>query len=251
MGRLEGRIALVSGAGNGIGRAVAHALAREGAHVHIAELDASAASRVAGEITATGGLATAHAVDITKGQDTVAILRALEHAHGKLDILVNNAGTNVRSDFRHLSEADWGKVREVNLDSVVRLTREGFELMRRSGNASIVNVASILGEHGMRQLVAYSVTKGALIALTKGLAVEYAGFGIRVNAVCPGFVETALTSRVLGVPAFAKALIEKTPMRRFGRPEEIAAAVVFLASDEASFVNGATLAVDGGMTAQL
>ncbi|MGE0698994.1 MAG: SDR family NAD(P)-dependent oxidoreductase, partial [Hyphomicrobiaceae bacterium] len=101
------------------------------------------------------------------------------------------------------------------------------------------------------QLVAYSATKGAVIALTKGLAVEYAGFGIRVNALCPGFVETALTARALKIPALAKALVEKTPMRRFGRPEEIAAVAVFLASDEASFVTGSTLVVDGGMTAQL
>ena len=251
MRRLEGRVALVSGAGNGLGRAIATALALDGAHVHLAEIDAVAVTRVADGIGAAGGIATGHVVDVTSGQDVTAVLRALEVAHGKLDILVNNAGVNVRADFRHLSEADWNAVREVNLDGVVRLAREGFDLLRRSGNASIVNVASILGDHGIRQLVAYSTTKGAVLALTKGLAIEYAGFGIRVNAICPGFVETALTARVLRVPAFSKALVEKTPMRRFGRPEEIAAAVAFLASDEASFITGATLAVDGGMSAQL
>lgn len=248
---LEGRIALVSGAGNGLGRAIAKALAANGAHVHIAELDAEAAARVAAEICAEGGTATGHAVDVTLGQEVAAVLNTVDAAHGKLDILVNNAGLNVRADFRHLSEADWNKVREVNLDGVVRLARESFELLRRSGNGSIVNVASILAEHGMRQLVAYSTTKGAVIALTKALAVEYAGFGIRVNALCPGFVETAMTARVLRVPAFSKALVDKTPMRRFGRPEEIAAGVVFLSSDGASFVTGATLVVDGGMSAQL
>jgi NAD(P)-dependent dehydrogenase (short-subunit alcohol dehydrogenase family) len=200
---------------------------------------------------AAGGSAAPHAADVSRGQDVTAMFRAVEQAQGRLDILVNNAGLNVRSDFRHLSEADWEKVRDVNLDGVVRVAREGFELLRRSGNGSLINIASIMADHGMRQLVAYSVTKGAVVALTKGLAVEFAPFGIRVNALCPGFVETNLTARALKIPAFAKALIDKTPMRRFGRPEEIAAAAAFLASDEASFVTGAALVVDGGMTAQL
>lgn len=251
MGCLEGRITLVSGAGNGIGRGIAKAMAAEGAHVYLAERDADAAAQVASEIQASGGSATVIVADVTRTQDVQAALRTIKAAHGKLDILVNNAGLNVRSDFRHLSEVDWVTVRDVNLDGVVRLAREGFELLRRSGNAAIVNIASIMGDHGMRQLVAYSATKGAVVALTKGLAVEWATFGIRVNAVCPGFVETALTARVLKVPAFSKALLDKTPMHRFGTPEEIAAAVVFLASDKASYITGATLAVDGGMTAQL
>ena len=226
-------------------------MAAEGAHVYIAERDADAAARVAAEIQGSGGAATVIVADVTRTQDVQAGLRTIETVHGKLDILVNNAGLNVRSDFRHLSEADWATVRDVNLDGVVRLAREGFELLRRSGQAAVINIASIMGDHGMRQLVAYSATKGAVIALTKGLAVEWATFGIRVNAVCPGFVETALTARALRIPAFSKALIDKTPMRRFGTPEEIAAAVIFLASDKASYITGATLAVDGGMTAQL
>lgn len=249
--RLEGRIALVTGAGNGIGRSIAEVFAAEGAHVYVSDVDGEAAEAVAAGIRSAGQGATAHACDVSRGQDVTALFRAVEVAHGKLDVLVNNAGLNVRADFRHLSEADWDKVRDVNLDGVVRLAREGFGLLRKSGNAALINIASIMGDHGIRQLVAYSATKGAVIALTKGLAVEWATFGIRVNALCPGFVETALTARALKIPAFAKALVDKTPMRRFGRPEEIAAAAVFLASDEASFVTGAALVVDGGMTAQL
>jgi NAD(P)-dependent dehydrogenase (short-subunit alcohol dehydrogenase family) len=251
MKSLEGRIALVTGAGNGLGRAIAMRLAGDGAVVVVSDLDGEAAGRVAAEITASGGHATSTAADVTRGQDVTALMRGIDAAHGRLDILVNNAGLNVRADFRHLTEAEWVKVREVNLDGVVRVAREGFELLRRSGKGSLINIASIMGDHGMRQLVAYSATKGAVVALTKGLAVELAPFAIRVNALCPGFVETALTARALRIPAFAKALVDKTPLRRFGRPEEIAAAAAFLASDEASFITGAELVVDGGMTAQL
>ncbi|MDX2154883.1 MAG: SDR family NAD(P)-dependent oxidoreductase [Hyphomicrobiaceae bacterium] len=251
MRRLLERVALVTGAGNGLGRAIAHRLATDGAKVFVTDVDSVAADTVAAEIVAAGGQASSVSADVSRGQDVSALMRRVAASDGRLDILVNNAGLNVRADFRHLSEADWVKVREVNLDGVVRVAREGFELLRRSGNASLINIASIMGDHGMRQLVAYSATKGAVVALTKGLAVEFAPFNIRVNCVSPGFVETALTARVLKVPAFAKTLVDKTPMRRFGRPEEIAAAAAFLASDEASFVTGAELVVDGGMTAQL
>ncbi len=251
MQRLKDRIALVTGAGNGIGLGVARLFAAEGAHVYLADIDHEAAERAAGDLRAQGLAATAIACDVTRGQDVTAVLRTIASAEGRLDVVVNNAGINVRSDFRHLSDADWVRIREVNLDGVVRLARDSFELMRLSGRGSLINLASIMGGRGMRQLVAYSATKGAVIALTQGLAVEYAPFAIRVNALCPGFVETALTGRVLKVPAFAKALIDKTPMRRFGRPEEIAAAALFLACDEASYVTGSSLVVDGGMSAAL
>src|SRR6202008_3482205 len=120
----------------------------------------------------------------------------------------NNAGLNVRSDFRHLSDADWVKIREVNLDGVVRVARDGFELLRDSGRGSLINVASIMSHRGLRQLTAYSATKGAVSALTRGLAVEYAPFNIRVNALARGFIETALTERVLRIQAFSSALLE-------------------------------------------
>jgi NAD(P)-dependent dehydrogenase (short-subunit alcohol dehydrogenase family) len=251
MKRLEGRIALVTGGGAGIGRAIAVLFAGEGATVYVTDVDGGAAETVAGEITAAGGAAHAVTADVSRGQDVTAMFRAVEKAHGKLDVLVNNAGLNVRGDFRHMSDADWVKIREVNLDGVVRVARDGFALLQASRRGALVNIASIMANRGLRQLTAYSATKGAVVALTRGLAVEYAPYNIRVNALCPGFVETALTARALRNPGIHKALVERTLLRRFGTPEEIAKAALFLASDDATYITGADLAVDGGMSAGL
>jgi NAD(P)-dependent dehydrogenase (short-subunit alcohol dehydrogenase family) len=166
-------------------------------------------------------------------------------------VVVNNAGLNVRSDFRHLSDADWVKIREVNLDGVVRVARDTFGLLKASGAGSLINVSSIMGRRGLRQLAGYTATKGAVTALTKALAVEYASYNIRVNAIAPGYIDTALTERFIKNPMISKALLDKTPMRRFGTPEEIARAALFFASDDSAYVTGAELAVDGGMSAGL
>jgi NAD(P)-dependent dehydrogenase (short-subunit alcohol dehydrogenase family) len=251
MDRLTGRVALVTGAGNGIGRAIAELFAAEGAHVYVSDVDATAAESVTSWIQANGGAATSQTCDVSYGQDVTALFRTIETAHGRLDILVNNAGLNVRSDFRHLSDADWVRIREVNLDGVVRVARDGFELLRISGRGSLINVASIMSHRGLRQLTAYSATKGAVSSLTRALAVEYAPFNIRVNALAPGFVETNLTGQVLRNPAIAKALIDQTPMRRFGTPDDIARTALFFATDDSAYVTGAELAVDGGMSAAL
>jgi NAD(P)-dependent dehydrogenase (short-subunit alcohol dehydrogenase family) len=251
MRRLEGRIALVTGAASGIGRATAQVLAEEGAHVYLADVNGAGAETAAAEMAAAGLAVQPVTADVSLGQDVTAMFRAVEKGHGRLDVLVNNAGLNVGGDFRYLSDADWARIREVNLDGVVRVARDGFPLLRASGRGSLINVASIMAHRGLRPLTAYSATKGAVTALTRGLAVEYAPFGIRVNALCPGFVHTALTARALRNPAIEKALVESTALRRLGRPEEVARAALFLASDEASYVTGAELAVDGGMSAAL
>lgn len=251
MSRLAGKIAVVTGSGGGIGLSIAEVFAEEGAHVYIADLDGEAADKAAQAILARGQTATALACDVTRGQDVTALIRTLETNHGKADVIVNNAGINVRADFRHLTDEEWVRLREVNLDGVVRIARDAFGLLNASGSGSLINVASIMGHRGLRQLAAYSATKGAVAALTRAIAVEYAPFNIRVNTLSPGFVETALTERVLRNPAIRKALLDQTPMRRFGTGEDIARAALFFASDDSVFVTGSELMVDGGMAAGL
>ena len=143
------------------------------------------------------------------------------------------------------------QIREVNLDGVVRIARDGLPLLTASGRGSLINIASIMGHRGLRQLAAYSATKGAVVALTRALSIEYAPFKVRVNTISPGFIETAMTERALRQPAIRKALVERTAMRRLGTPREVAMAALFLASDDASYVTGAELMVDGGMSAGL
>ena len=251
MPRLQDKIALITGSAAGIGLATAQLFAAEGAHVYIADVDGAGADRAAKALSAKGLKASAMAVDVSRGQDVSALMRAIEQQHKRLDVVVNNAGINVRTEFRNMTDADWVRLREVNLDGIIRVARDAFPLLKASGRGSLVNLASIMGHRGMRTLAAYGATKGAISALTRGLAVEYAPFGIRVNALAPGIIETAMTERVLKIEAFSKALLEQTPLRRFGTSEDVARAALFFASDESAFITGAELAVDGGMQASL
>jgi NAD(P)-dependent dehydrogenase (short-subunit alcohol dehydrogenase family) len=251
MRRLEDRIALVTGAGAGIGRAMAETFAREGAVVHVADRDGRAVQEVADAIVKANGAAVAHAVDVTDTPQVKTLLAEIGKAHGRLDVLVNNAGIGERSDFRHLSDEAWDRVWRVNLDGTVRCAREAFDLLKASGHASIINLSSVMATKHTRQMAVYSATKGAVSALTRSLAVEYAPYGIRVNALVPGYVETALIGRYISNPMIAKALLTQTPLRRFGTPQDIANAALFLASDEAAYITGAALNVDGGMATTL
>ena len=251
MRRLEDKIALVTGAGAGIGRAVAETFAREGAHVVVADRDGEAARETADDITKSNGSALAETVDVTDTEQVKALMGRLAEKFGRLDVLVNNAGVGERSDFRHLDDAAWDKVWKTNVDGTVRCAREAFDLLKASGNASIINLSSVMATKHTRQMSVYSATKGAVSALSRSLAVEYAPYGIRVNALCPGYVETALIGRYMNNPMIAKALLTQTPLRRFGTPQDIANAALFLASDEAAYITGAGLNVDGGMSTTL
>jgi NAD(P)-dependent dehydrogenase (short-subunit alcohol dehydrogenase family) len=251
MRRLEDKVALVTGGGAGIGRAIAETFAREGAHVVIADRDGERARAVADAIVKSNGSARAETVDVTSTDQVKALMAAIGEAFERLDVLVNNAGVGERSDFRHLSDEAWDRVWATNLDGTVRCAREAFDLMKASGTASIVNLSSVMATKHTRQMSVYSATKGAVSALTRSLAVEYAPYGIRVNALCPGYVETGLIGRYTANPMIAKGLLAQTPLRRFGAPEDIANAALFLASDEAAYITGASLNVDGGMGATL
>ncbi|MEE8633133.1 MAG: glucose 1-dehydrogenase [Methyloceanibacter sp.] len=247
MRRLEDKIALVTGAGAGIGRAIAETFAREGAKLIVTDVDGDAAKDVAEAIVKSNGAASAHTLDVTDTGQVKALMDEVKEAHGRLDVLVNNAGIGARCDFRYMSDEDWDKVWRVNFDGTVRCAREAFELMRVSGKASVINLSSVMSTKHTRQMAVYSATKGAVSALSRSLAVEYAAYGIRVNTLLPGYIETAMIGRFLSNPMIAKALLTQTPLRRFGQPEDIANAALFLASDEAAYITGAALNVDGGM----
>ena len=251
MRRLNEKIALITGGGAGIGRAISETFGREGAHVVVVDIDGDAAKETAETIVTANGAAESHEVDITDTAQVQALMESIKDAHGRLDILVNNAGVGARADFRYLTDDEWDKVWSVNLDGTVKCAREAFELMRASGKASIVNLSSVMSAKHTRQMAVYSATKGAVSALSRSLAVEYAPYGIRVNTLLPGYVETALIGRYLKNPGIAKALLTQTPLRRFGTPEDIANAALFLASDEAAYITGAALNVDGGMQTTL
>ncbi len=251
MRRLEDKVALVTGGGAGIGRAIAETFAREGAFVVVADRDGEAAKAAAEAIVKANGAASSHEVDVTDTAQVKSLMQAIGETHGRLDVLVNNAGVGERSDFRHLSDEAWDKVWSVNLDGTVRCAREAFDLLKASGNASVINLSSIMASKHTRQMAVYSATKGAVSALSRSLAVEYAPYGIRVNTLLPGYVETALIGRYISNPMIAKALLTQTPLRRFGTPQDIANAALFLASDEAAYITGAALNVDGGMATTL
>lgn len=249
MRRLQDKIALVTGAGAGIGRATAALFASEGAYVFATDVNGEAAEETVALLRDQGHDGEAMTVDVSRGQDVTQCIRRVTDEQGRLDVVVNNAGINVREEFRHMSDAQWESLRDVNLDGVVRIARDTFPLMQAANGASLINIASILGHQPMRQVAAYAASKGAVQALTRALAVEYASFGIRVNTVSPGFIETALTTRMRRNPHVNKALMERTPLRRFGTPEDVANVILFLASDEAAYVSGADIIVDGGTTA--
>ena len=255
LGRLDGKIALVTGGGSGIGEASAKLFADEGAQLAIADLNLDAAQRVAGEIENAGGTATAIELDVRDDSSCADSVDAAVDRFGRLDVLVNSAGVGSRSMPELSYEERWDFVIDINLKGTVLMARHASEQMKEQGSGSVVNIASIRGLIGYPAFITdgfnpYPHSKGGVVNATRDMAVGLAKSNIRVNAVCPGFTVTEMTRGTRENSEIYDKIVGLHPIGRFAEPIEIARAVLFLASDEASFVTGACLVIDGGFTAQ-
>ena len=254
-GQLREKVALVTGGGSGIGRASAILFAREGAKVMVTDLDGDSAERTKEEIIARGGEAAAMRADVASEVDAQAMVKATIDTFGTLDVAFNNAGIEgLIAPAHEYPLGDWRRILDINLTGVWLGMRYQIPWMRENGGGSIINTASILGVVGAANTPGYTATKHGVIGLTKSAALENAKDGIRINAVCPGYIETPLVME-RGVQAgkdraVLDELISLHPMGRLGQPEEIAEAVIWLASNAASFVTGHALVVDGGYVAR-
>ena len=249
--RLDNKIAFITGSGDGLGRVAALALGEAGAHVCVSDINLEWAEKVAEEIMEAGGAADARKMDVANNPEIESGIAGIIGQHGRIDILVNNVGLAKRAPTEKLSLEDWNEIVQVNQTQVFVCSREAGRHMLRAGEGSIINVSSIMGlvGGGFYPNLPYHATKGAVVNMTRALAAEWAGRGIRVNAIAPTFVKTNLTIPVRADPIATQWIIDKTPMGRFAEPEELAGAFLFLASPAASMVTGQTLAVDGGWTA--
>ncbi len=253
-GRVAGLVAIVTGAGSGIGQASAIRLAEEGACVVCADINESAAKATSESIIATGGKASWAAIDISDSTACSDLVNKTAQDFGGVDILVNNAGVNLPGVFHEVSNETIDRTLNVNVKGAMYLTRAAIPYMLKTGHGSIVNMSSVNGLVSEPFLSVYSASKGAIVMFTRGIALDYAKLGIRCNAICPGWVDTPINhahAKMLGGLDHVYETIDSfQPIGRPGTPREIANLVLFLASDESSFMTGSIVSADGGMTAQ-
>ena len=250
--RLANKVALITGGGSGIGKATCLLFAREGAKVIVVDLKKETAEATAKEIRDAGGDARAFAADVSKAKDADGMVRFAEESYGLLNVVFNNAGIfhNDDNSVTNTAEDIWDLVIDINLKGVFLGCQYAIPALQRAGGGSIINTASFVAIVGAAvPQIAYTASKGGVLAMTREIAVEFARQNIRANALCPGPVETPLLAELLADPARRQRRLVHIPPGRFARPEEIANAALFLASDESSYVNGSTFLVDGGITA--
>ena len=256
MNRFDGKTCIVTGGGNGIGKATCLRLASEGARVAVTDIDEGDAKSVCDDITAQGGTAASWRLDVADAAAVQQVFDAVGDHFGQIDIVVNNAGiSGVSTPTHEIDEADWRKVIDVNVNGVFFCTKAAIPHLKKAGGGSIVNLSSIYGLVGAPDLPPYHASKGAVRLMTKTDALLYAKEGIRVNSVHPGFIWTPLVEGLAesseeGVEAFRKGLDDLHPIGHVGEPEDIAAGIAYLASDDAKFVTGSELVIDGGYTAR-
>lgn len=245
---LNDRVALVTGAGRGIGRALSLGLAEAGADVVCLARTASEVEAVAAEVRSLGRRALAVSADITNQEQVTQAVEAAIAAFGKIDILVNNAGTNIRKPALDVQEPDWDRVVETNLKGPFFVAQAVGRHMCAAGYGRVINVASVGGEVALRTGVAYGSSKAGLIHMTRILALEWAKYGVTVNAIGPWYFRTSLTDKLLEDEQYVAEILARTPLGRIGEVEELVGPVLFLASEASSYVTGQALMVDGGMT---
>jgi 2-hydroxycyclohexanecarboxyl-CoA dehydrogenase len=244
MGKLKGKVAIVTGAGQGIGRGIAEKLAAEGATVVVTDLNEVTAKETAETVDGVGIQA-----DVTSRDSIAAMVTQVHRQFGRIDVLVNNAGWDKASPFVDSDPADWDRVIAINLYGVLHTCKAVLPIMAAQGSGSVVNLASDAGRVGSSGEAVYSAAKGGVIAFTKAIARETARHGVNANAVCPGPTDTALFASMGGDnPKLREALTKAIPFRRLAQPSDLANVVAFLASDEASYVTGQTVSVSGGLT---
>lgn len=253
MTRLSGKVALITGGGTGIGRAIALAFAREGASVAVAGRRLEKLREVTREVEKGGGKGLAMECDVTRANDVQRAVRGATERFGRLNVLVNNAGALNVSTVEGISEEEWDRVMSVNVKGPFLMSRAVLPEFRKAGGGAIVNIGSVLGLVAMKDRAAYCASKGGVTLLTKAMALDHAHENIRVNCICPSIVETELVKGLFEASAEGQALrkarIGMIPLGRFGRPMDVAEMAVFLASEESSWLTGAAIPLDGGLTA--